>query len=216
MDSLKQLLSSALEELENIRTILNSLKNPDTFMHLKTSFYRLSLKKEQIQIQVYQTKKESAIVLVQSSFFQALKQYFDKNLRDLNELDDELFIIMKEELQPLLRDFEESSKQLLQLFKEAKLNIVYEQEYKDFIDNKKNPRELIKKVERNIINYLESGNPIRANTLTITDRADPRLLHAHIPAPMDDYRILYFYNEKERIIRFLKVARGKELGFANH
>lgn len=218
-------MESLLEDLKSIRIEINKAKklliNPpkeQKLLRLKASLYQVLLLREKIQTKVYATKKDKLIQIINDSTFENLKLYFDKNIKNLGDEDDEIYLFLKEEVIPLLNHFEDVCNNLEQILIPEKIKIIYGEEYNSFINDKKNAsvRVIIEKVKDAIINYWLSGGEARGNTLAITDRKDVRLLHAHLPAPIDDYRLVYYYEREKQTLTFLRIARARDLGYTGH
>ncbi len=220
MESLLENLNGILQQIEKVQGLIDSGKEIN-FLQLKATCYQISILKESIEKSIYKTTRMDAHELVSSPHFQKIKAFFDKEIRPLSEAsfkDPGFSGLLFTEMYPLLVSLKEVCHQLRVLFIEKKIDINYTDEYIQFKEDKKQAsnKQLIEKVERSIEQYFLSEGEARGSTLAIIERSDPRLLHAHIPAPLNDYRLEYYYEKEKGIITFLRIARAKDLGYKGH
>ncbi len=218
MEFLLDELKFLFKEIQQVKRLLASPFEQQKLLSLKASLYQICIHKERLQTRVYETKNEDAIKIIKDTAWNNLKEYFDRDMRSLEGEDSDLYFIIKDELNPLLVSFEASCSILKEIFTLKQIKMSYGAEYLAFLENKKNVsnRKMIEKVKQNIIKYWISGGEARGSTLAITDRNNPRLLHAHIPAPLDDYRLEYYYEKDKQAFTFLRIARARDLGYSGH
>ncbi|MDP3727921.1 MAG: hypothetical protein Q8R18_00560 [bacterium] len=214
---LEEKIQHCITKIEEVKLLLKIKKD---FKELKARMYELLA----IFSEIYeQTNIENPNLarLIEWPLSQEINSYFQKEISPLTEKEvnsnkEIYFPLFEDDLIPRLEIMKKAYTKLKEVISEAKIEIFYDSKY---IKEKKDfpaQQALINKVENEIIQYLKKGGKLRKNTLTITDRTNIKLLHAHVPAPLDDYRIQYLYEKEKKQITFLRFARGKDLGYSNH
>ena len=141
------------------------------------------------------------------------------SVKDL-ENDPMYFEVFKEEVLPLIDPVRVKLNKFLDLKTPTSVFLkVYTKKYSGKKEKKKvykHNLDLIEKVEDNILEYFENGGSPGGSTLARrSSYVHGTSLHAWIPAPIDNHRILYEFVPEEHKIIFLDIGTHKELGISS-
>jgi hypothetical protein len=146
--------------------------------------------------------------------------FYEKEILPLNPDDVDLepefyFEVFEEEFSPFIPELKELLKALLiATIPTGHLSVSFSNTYKRALNKSayKSNLSLVINTQNNIIDHLLKGGKAGDSVLTKTETGS-RNLHAAIPAPLGDHRILYTYNPSTSVIVFLNIGTHKELGF---
>ena len=220
---INELIGKADNILKEIERIL--LKRPikkNQFLLLKAKFYELSFSLQELEKVVFALKQKEFNTIIQDSVFALFYKKVDDLFYGIEEKDimfdqEEYFKMFQEEFSY----FSKSIKNTLIILEEKcmvkeEFTPVYTKKY--LTKKAKNPYKDYEKritvVEKKILDYFNDGRAPGGST--IAKRKPPtEHLHAHIPAPLDNHRILYDFYPKEKKIIFLDLGTHKELGITS-
>lgn len=196
------------------------IKKRNNFKDFKAKFYELITLSSVIEKEV-NMKYPILAKLLELPLLQELRNYFTKEIFPLTENEvnsnrEIYFPLFEEDIPAKLEILKIAYTKVREIISKKGIEIIHEKQYLKEKSKFPGQESLINKVEQQIITYLEQGGKARKNTLTITDRVNPELMHAHIPAPLDDYRIQYIYEKEVKKVTFLRFARGRDLNYSGH
>lgn len=215
--ALEEKLQQCIAKIEEVKFLIKKRNNLNEF---KARVYELIELSSEL-LEKTNIEDPNLIKLLERPLLQEINAYFTKEILPLTgkEVDSHkeiYFPLFEEDLLPRLESMKQGYTQLKEIISEARIKVFYDKLYLKEKTNFPAQQTLINKIEQDIIRYLKQGGQSRKNTLTITDRTNPKLLHAHVPSPLDDYRIQYLYEKEKKQITFLRFARGKDLGYSGH
>ncbi|MBS3072278.1 hypothetical protein J4477_00385 [Candidatus Pacearchaeota archaeon] len=209
------------KELIDLKKDLNEALqtlNAKNLMQTKVKLYSIEEKIISIRKILFKEGRQEEIARLINC--EELVNYYKKELKDINEF--ELFEIiileLKEKIQSALEsinpwieeEIEEST---------AQIKVEYSTRYADKKNKKKvyiENKELIRNVESRIEQYfLRGGLPNKSPLAKVDTKKGKNDLHANIPKPLDDHRILYSFDKVNKKIIYLDIGTHKDLGFGN-
>ncbi len=224
MLTIEEEIKSARLKIEEIKAILKKKsRSTKDFTTLKASFYQLIVLETTIKEKVYQKKDNSLNAIVNNPIFTEVVQYYTQNidkmvLKEISEDLETYYNIFEEELVPLLQNLERMLEELEKELTPSQITVIYNDEYKKAMKggvclaNKGT----IKKKEQEIIVYWTTHEKGRQSSVALGNRDDPQSFHAHLPSPIDDYRIEYRHEKELKKLTFLRFGRARDLGYSGH
>lgn len=209
-----------IKEIEVI-LLQKNLKNKQ-FLPLKAKYYELSLSLQELEKMIYALKERELNKIMLNSafvlFYKKLNEIFEGlEEKDIQAGQEEYFKLFQEEFSSIFESLKNTLKILKERFLTPKEEFMPSFTKKYLTKRNKNPyaenETLVRKVEEKIITYFNGGNtPGGSNIAKRSSKSEH--LHAWIPAPLDNHRILYDFNPKEKKIIFLDLGTHKELGLS--
>ncbi len=186
---------------------------------VKTLSYTLKISLLELKGHLYRKGSKEEKDLVNSEDYHSVLSYLEKEILPLSDPlsaeDIELcFPVFEEEFLPLLDILQENLEKLL-IKEGSEINVVYSKKYLNRCKKNvyKENEKVIQRVVNKIIEYFGRGKSPGGSEIAKrkTDGGDE--LHANIPSPLADHRIVYVFDKDSRTITFLNIGTHKELGF---
>ena len=166
-----------------------------------------------------EVKKFSNYPIFDNFFTFFTKDFSKLTEREVHRDETTYFEIFVEELLPMLNELKGALEKILSLLKnEEGINVVHDEKYQRNL--RKNAYKeniiIIRRVEQKIIDFFASGQSPGRSVLARIDKDSRRrkknIFHAWLPYPLDNHRIFYRYDAKEKTIVFIDIGTHKELG----
>ncbi len=216
---IKEQIVLTQKKLKEIKVLL--LQRPlkkNQFSSLKAELYELSFSLQELEKKIYVLREKELNTIIKDSAFPIFYEKIKETFAELEEEDIQMeresyFVIFNEELEPLFASIKETLQMLEERFLTTKKCIpIFTKKYltkkrkSTYAHNEK----MITAVEEKIVAYFNAGRSPGGSTLAKRD-VKTEHLHAWIPAPLDNHRILYDFDPQEKKIIFLDLGTHKEL-----
>ena len=213
-----------MEIKEQVQISLETIKKSKEFFSssqlilFKQSILKLKIELLELKKEIQKTKDKELIKKINDSIFQSFFSYIEKDLLPLTDKDlSSLVNIIEHELLPYINSIEQILEGVYSSqITSSQINILYSNKYLKKLKNNtySNNIDLIKSIEQKIVNYfLNGGIPGRSSYAKISIAVHKDKLHALLPDPIGDHRILYTYYPSRKQIIFEDIGTHKELSF---
>jgi len=210
-------IQRVLKEINNL-LIQRPIKERQ-FSSLKVKYYELSFSLQELEKKIYALKEKELNKIVQDSAFAFFREKLSENFEGMEEEDlknnpEEYFKLFKEEFSSIFESIKTTLLLLQEKFKPKK-KIISEFTKKYLAKKMKSPyadyEKRITAIEIKIVEYFNAGRLPGGSNIALRTAAS-KYLHAWIPVPLDNHRILYEFDYKEKKIVFLDIGTHKGLG----